>query len=231
MKTIAIIPAKGKSERLPRKNLMRVSGYTLLERSMMCVPPGIEIVIATDDDEIERVAMSTMCVPRGSERRVFRLSDELAARDAHLEPVIAAVLARSQAQRVVLLQPTSPLRRRTHVESCLAIQHRHGCDSVVTVTESAKQVYFGGTLDMKTGEWVPRRNISERRFTTNIPGNWHENGAVYVFTREHFERTGNRLGGHMRAVTMPERYSIDVDTPEELERAQLLAGDRVAEVT
>lgn len=198
---------------------------------MMCVPEGVEIVVATDDDEIERLAMSTMCVQRGCSRRVFRLDAELTARDAHLEPVIAAVLARSQAQRVVLLQPTSPLRRRRHVESCLAIQHRHGCDSVLTVTESAKQVYFGGMLNMQTGEWVPRRDINERRFTTDLPGNWHENGAVYVFTREHFERTGNRLGGHMRAVTMDERYSIDVDTPEELERAQLLHGDRVAEVT
>lgn len=231
MKTIALIPAKGTSIRLPRKNLARVGGYTLVERAMMRVPPGIEIVVATDDDEIERLVMTTVCVPDGCKRRVHRLAPELTEKRGHLEPVIADVLARCSADLVVMLQPTSALCRRRSVASALAIQAKHQADSVVSVTEASKELYFGGVYTPADDSWAQYRPQGQRLFTDQIPSNHMENGAIYVFTRSHFQRTGSRLGGVQKAVTMPVAESIDIDTPEELHRAQLLCGDAVAEVT
>jgi CMP-N-acetylneuraminic acid synthetase len=225
--TIAIIPAKGQSERLPRKNLQRVGGVTLLERAMRRAPRGVEVVVATDSDEIASAA--ELAVQRGGGRlRVVRLDADLVAKRAHLEPVIAAVLRAvpaSSSRDVVVLQPTSALCRSHTVDGALAMLRKTGCDSVVSLTESSKEVYFGGAYDWRTDRWTPRRPDGERLFTTELPGNFHENGAVYAFTRAHFERTGSRMGGDMRAVTMPASESIDIDTPEELHRAQLLCGD------
>ena len=86
-----------------------------------------------------------------------QLDESLTGKRVHLEDVIAHVVALHPARRYVLLQPTSPLRQRRHVASALAIMERTGCDSVISVHEVTKDVYFAGYYD--------------------ADGRWHRNGA------------------------------------------------------
>lgn len=236
MRPIYLVPAKGQSERLPGKNLLKVGGKTLVERAMMSCPPDSTIIVCTDSEQVLTHAKVTMWKPANAEVIVHWLTSDLTSKRAHIEPVIADVLALRSASvavadSVVLLQPTSPLRQRRHVASAVAMLARYGCDSVVSITDGTKQCYFGGRYFQETDEWIPGRDLAERLFTSELERNHHENGAVYAFTRKHFERTGSRMGGNMRAFTMEAKYSIDIDTPADLEMAQLMAGDHGADLT
>lgn len=244
MRTTAIVPAKALSERLPNKNSMRVGGRTLVERAVYCADGADVVVIATDDAEHERAALA-MAESIGVRAAVLRLTPELTAKRAHLEDVISEVVARWPADRYVLLQPTSPLRQRRHVKSALAILQRSGCDSVVSVHEVTKDVYFAGELMEDSGRFFPWRMAAgdglhhaadgffrgtmgawgldpatARRFTNDLRKLVAENGAVYAWTHDHWRRTGSRMGGDMRAMEMDVSDSVDIDTPSELERAQ-----------
>lgn len=245
MKTTVIVPAKTLSERLPNKNAMRVGGRTLVERAVYCGQDADVVVIATDDAEHERAGLA-MAESIGVRGAVLRLTPELTAKRAHLEDVISEVVARWPADRYVLLQPTSPLRQRRHVKSALAILEKSGCDSVVSVHEVTKDVYFAGDLDERTGRFCPWRlcrgrhlyaaaesfftgtaaayapsdDNKNRRFTNDLSKLVAENGAVYAWTHDHWRRTGSRMGGDMRAMEMDVSDSVDIDTPAELERAQ-----------
>lgn len=243
--TIAIVPCKAKSERLPSKNAMRVGGRTLVERAVHVCDRADLIVLATDSTQLAADGMR-VAESMGVRAVHLELDAELAGKRTQLEDVIAAAIDRWPGDRYLLLQPTSPLRRRRHVGSCLAILERTGCDSVVSVHDVTKDVYFAGDLDHATGRFVPWRTSGSeladhafrfylggrascfldsylptgRRFTSELGKLVAENGAVYAWTHEHWLRTRSRMGGDMRAMEMDVDDSVDIDTPKELERAQ-----------
>lgn len=244
--SLAIIPCKSLSERLPRKNMMRVGGRTLVERAVYAAQECTAVVIASDDQAIldhgrafaERVPLQCSTV---------LLSADHVGKRVHLEDVLADIIARHPARRYVMLQPTSPLRRRRHVASCLAMLDHEGCDSVISVHDVTKDVYFAGDLDERTGRFTPWRTAgagfldavakfwtgrpadrtsavqcvpNSRRFTNDLGKLVAENGAVYAWTHDHWIKTGSRMGGDMRAMEMDVDDAIDIDTPAEMERAQ-----------
>jgi CMP-N-acetylneuraminic acid synthetase len=249
MKTIAIVPCKAKSERLPFKNTKRVGGATLVERAVHVCDRADLVVLATDSSEIAEAGMR-MAEKVGVRAVHLELDAELAGKRTQLEDVIAAAIERWPGDRYLLIQPTSPLRRRRHVASCLALLEQTGCDSVVSVHQVTKDVYFAGDLEERTGRFTPWRMsgagladaafgfwygaaascfldaslIGERRFTSELDKLVSENGAVYAWTHAHWQRTGSRMGGDMRAMEMDPDEAIDIDTPQELERAQRRFG-------
>lgn len=218
MRTIAIIPCKRTSERLPSKNMMRVGGQTLVERAAF-VASGLDLVVLASDAEAI-IEQGIRQAERQQTRAVgFPLDEQLAGKRAHLEDVISEVIRRHPADRYVLLQPTSPLRKRRHVHSALAILSKTGCDSVISVHEVTKDVYFSGTID-RDGRWASGRPKGVRLFTSQLPKLVAENGAVYAWTHDCWSKHRDRSGGDCRAMEMDVDDAIDIDTPAELERAQ-----------
>jgi CMP-N-acetylneuraminic acid synthetase len=216
MKTIAIVPCKSLSERLPRKNTMRVGGQTLVERAVYVANACDAVVLCSDDEAI--IAQGVAMAERVRVRAIpFLLTDELAGKRVQLEDVIETVIARHPADRYVLLQPTSPLRKRRHVASALAMLGEF--DSVLSVHEVTKEVYFSGTVS-KAGEWTAGRPKGVRMFTNDLPKLVAENGAVYAWTHDTWLKTRDRSGGRCGAMEMSPEDSVDIDTPAELERAQ-----------
>jgi CMP-N,N'-diacetyllegionaminic acid synthase len=240
VKTVALVPCKGRSERLPRKNLLEVGGYTLVERAVHSAagdgkgPPPVDLlVLASDDPAI--IATGLRMAERLNVRAVgFELSEDLVGKRTPMEDVIAAVVDRHPADRYLLLQPTSPLRQRRHVGSMLAIMDQTGCDSVVAVHESTKEVYFSGVGFREESDgrdeplrFKPMRPPGQRLFTNDLAKSYTENGAGYLFTASHWAKTRNRMGGDCRMMEMLPEDAIDIDTPAELERAQRWWGGPV----
>jgi CMP-N-acetylneuraminic acid synthetase len=142
----------------------------------------------------------------------------------------------------VLLQPTSPFRTSEHVKAAIALLQRTSADTVVGVTRSSAP-HFAGRLKPRDTpgwhetpcgtspgvpfyEWQPFGLPSAawaRPRTQDLPPRGWENGAVYAFTREHWEKTGNRLGGFSVALPMDWISGLDIDTVEDLEAARALA--------
>lgn len=230
MKVLILIPARGGSKGIPRKNLMQVGGLTLVARAVLTARQFVRgadlrdavVFVDTDDPEIaaegERWGASvpflrprelaTDTTPTSANVRVAieRLAHEMGAIDA-----------------VVLLQPTSPLRTVADVEACWRLFDPPVAPSVVSVSAYNHPVEYAlrraedGTVSWASGTPPPsgRRQDFEPFYATN--------GAVYVGTVERFVSGRVIVSEVTRTVVMAPDRSVDVDGPEELRLAQAAA--------
>ena len=232
MRTLAIIPARGGSKRIPGKNLAEVGGVSLVRRAIDVGAACDVVIVSTDESATEAHALAYLAGGIGA---VHTRKPEHATDDAQLEPVIADVLAQVERipeapfDAIVLLQPTSPFRTAAHVAEALRILRETGCDSVVSVTRlHSLHPTFNGYV-AEDGRYSltsrGRRHVAEagRPRSQSLDHLAYENGAVYAFTRAHWERTGSRMGGDMRALVMHWSEAVDIDEPADLDAARRLA--------
>lgn len=218
MTTAAFIPARGGSKGIPRKNLAAIGGESLVARAIGVAraAPGIDIVVvSSEDDEILDEA-----------RRCGATTDvrpaRLATDDAPTAAVLAEFLERSGPyERVVLLQPTSPLRAVEDIVRCLdalevapaaatVMRSRHPVEWTLRVgADDRGQAVFGWEA-LQTR----RQDLGE---TVQL------NGAVYAASTAHLLGGGRFVGPETVLVEMPMERSIDIDTETDLALARFLA--------
>jgi CMP-N,N'-diacetyllegionaminic acid synthase len=223
---VALIPAKGHSLGVPRKNLQFVGDKTLLARaieSAMSVGRISSVVVSTDDAEISDLAVSLGASVH------MRNSDALNS-DATAAEVVRDFFAGQEkigdgaSSRIVYLQPTSPFRTQYHVESALDALERVGAESLVAVC-SAKQlpekmvVLDGERIridpDVKSGHGTNRQDLPQR---------FYANGAIYIFSEAEFNaRSEVPIEGAL-FFEMDEVASVDIDSSADLEIARALAA-------
>ena len=115
-----------------------------------------------------------------------------------------------------------------YVVEALRILRETGCDSVVSVTRlHSLHWYFNGRLvgDRYEEASPPSDDavVVRRPRSQDIDDLVYENGAIYAFTRGHWNATRNRMGGDTRALVMHWSEAVEIDTPEDLEAARRLA--------
>jgi CMP-N-acetylneuraminic acid synthetase len=218
MEILGLIPARGGSKGIPGKNLAPLAGRPLLAWTCEAARGAralTRVVVSTEDDaiaaEAERCGVETL-----------RRPPELAADDTPMLAVVAHALEQlGQPDAVVLLQPTSPLRRAAHVDAAVALWRASGADSVVSVVEVPHQFtpasllrLDGDRLHPYTGELGPTSRHEKERL-------YARNGPAIVVTRPSVVRSGRLYGDDLRAYPMSARDSVDVDGPEELALAVL----------
>lgn len=216
MKLVAIIPVRGGSKGLPGKNLKLLDGVPLWERAVdHGVQAGAEVLVTTDSVEV-------LDQPPRKGVTFLRRPAELAGDTTPMGPVILHALgAIDPPARIVLLQPTSPLRSLQDIEASIALHASGRFDLVKTVTPTDSGVLKYGT--MKDNQFVP---LSDPAYCfTNrqdLPAVMKPNGAVYVFDRDWFLQNGgfetDRIGG----IEMPSERSFDIDTQADFKRAEAL---------
>lgn len=236
MSVVAIIPARGGSKGLPKKNLRTVRGITLVERSIIHARESgkVERIIVTSDDE-EILSLAADC---GAEP--LRRPDELATDTANGDDVlihavrsIGCTEETSPSHLTVMLLPTAPIRDPRSIRWCVEMVEMGGCDSVLTVheghfawrrTEFATPSGDGYTYE---ANWVPvtgnihtRTNRQEIRWQDKL---FIENGSVYVTRTVMLIREGHRLAGRIETCAMDRADSIDVDTEYDLWLAEMRA--------
>jgi N-acylneuraminate cytidylyltransferase len=218
MVTVAIIPARGGSKGIPRKNLAPIGGRPLVVHSIAHArkAAGIDrVFVSTDDDEIADVSHAA-----GAEivRRPAELAGDTASTESAIEHALACWRAEGwQPDRIVLLQATSPFRGDGQLDRALAEFDRCGCDSMLSV------VRFCGFVWRTDSEGLARPcsyDPGARPRRQEIHDTTLETGSFYVFTRALFEATGARLGGRIATFAVPEHDAIDIDEPADLERAR-----------
>src|SRR6267143_1615186 len=235
MRTLIVIPARGGSKGLPRKNLLPLAGVSLVGRAVVTAREFVtnesgltfDIIVDTDSPEIadEGKRWGT-AVP-------FLRPPHLAGDTTPTVENVLYLLERLGDQgpsidAVVLLQPTSPLRRAEDVARCWAAFDPATSPSVVSVTaaphpvESLARLGEDGTLNwaLGSGPTAPHRQAS--------PTAYWPNGAVYIVSTEFLR--GHRafvVPGCTRTVTMPPERSVDIDTSADmaLAAAILAQGD------
>jgi CMP-N-acetylneuraminic acid synthetase len=212
---LGLIPARGGSKGILRKNLAPVAGKSLLAWTVEAAH-GAEmltrVVVSTDDDEIAGAA----------EADVLRRPAEFAADDTPMIDVIRHAIDELHPEVVVVLQPTSPLRRSEHVDGAVLVLLETGADSVVSVVEVPHRYSPEALMDLIDGRLVPRGKARSRQEKGAV---YARNGPAVLALRA--DRLGRDLyEGNCRAYVMDQRSSLDVDTPFDLELADLLLRTR-----
>jgi CMP-N-acetylneuraminic acid synthetase len=219
MDIVGLIPARGGSKAIPRKNLAPLAGKQLLAWTIEAALAATEltrIVVSTDDDEIAAAAAAATGVA------VLRRPGELAADDTPMLEVVRHAVSELGPDVVVLLQPTSPLRRAEHVDACVRLLLESGADAVVSVVEVPHRYRPDSLMDLVDGRVVARSRARTRQEKEVV---YARNGPAVLARRA--DRIGDDLyGGDVRPFVMEARDSLDVDDPADLVLAELLVGTR-----
>jgi CMP-N,N'-diacetyllegionaminic acid synthase len=226
MRILGLIPARGGSRGVPRKNVRDLCGKPLIAYTIEAARGSTalaRVVLSTDDAEIAEAGK------RYGAGVPFVRTAELAKDDTPMLPVVRDAVERLEAQgdrydAICLLQPTNPLRTPEDIDACVSTLRVSGADCVVSVlpVPSEHHPYWAyvadeqGALRLANGDSapVPRRQA--------LPPAFHREGSVYVVRRDVLmERNtlyGDRVVGHL----MESGRSVNIDTPEDWERAEAL---------
>ena len=219
MRTFGLIPARGGSKGIPRKNIKPIAGKPLIVWTIEAALRSsllYAVVVSTDDPEIAEVA-------RGAGAQVpFMRPTELAQdQTPGLNPVLHALDQFPQYDSVLLLQPTSPLRTTEDIDACLCLAMQHEAPSVVSVSEADTHPYW--TYRLTEGKalerWVDAAPIARRQ---DLPQAFALNGALYFADANWLRRSGSLIGTETLAYVMERERSVDLDTPLDWKFAELL---------
>jgi YrbI family 3-deoxy-D-manno-octulosonate 8-phosphate phosphatase len=223
---LAIIPARGGSKGIPRKNLASVGGVPLVVRSIrhaMAAASVTRVVVSTDDDEIAAVARV-----EGAEvvERPPELSGDTASSESALSHVLDHLRSADgyEPDLVVFLQATSPLRRPNDVDEAVAALDREGADSLFSACRLEGFVWRQDGSGLRSLTYDHARRPRRQEIGTD----WLENGSIYVFKPWVLRESGNRLGGAVALFEMDPLDSFQVDEPGDVELMERIALCRPA---
>jgi CMP-N,N'-diacetyllegionaminic acid synthase len=225
---LAVIPARGGSKGVPRKNVRVLCGKPLIaytiETALAAQHLFHRIIVSTDDDQIAEVAQQYGAdVP-------FRRPAQLAADDAPMVPVLQHAVSFVEQQLdeirldwVCLLQPTDPLRTRADIEAAIHLALMGGCDSVISVV----RVFSVHPILMKRieNDRLLPYCIEEREGTRRQdyqPAAYMRNGAIYVTRRDVIMKRNSIWGDIIRPYVMPPERSVGVDNELDFNLLELL---------
>jgi N-acylneuraminate cytidylyltransferase/CMP-N,N'-diacetyllegionaminic acid synthase len=230
--TLALIPARGGSKGVARKNVRLLAGKPLITYTVEAAVQsafGLRVVVSTDDASIAEVALAA-----GAEVPFLR-PRELAQDGTPMLPVIQHALERLKQEEdyepvlVVLLQPTSPLRTAGHIDDGIRLLLETGADSVMSVCEAEHSPYWMWVLD---DEGRARRFVeSDREYLSRqeAPPVYRPNGALYVTRQRTIVDKHRLLGNDLRALIMDRYDSVDIDDEVDFCLAELLMERRRAQ--
>ena len=228
---LAVIPARGQSKRIPRKNLCDVAGRPLIAWSIeeaKQVPEISRLIVSTDDEEIAQVSREW-----GAEVPFVRPPGLATDHATSFEVVDHALRwctesGGRQPELVLLLQPTSPLRTAADIRGAIALQRRTGANGVVSVQHAEHRPWWFRTI-ASDGELQPWRGLT----AANDDGQplYLFNGCIYLVRSEVFLTERTFVPHTTQAFVMPAERSLDIDVPPDLKIADLLLRDRQAAAT
>jgi len=226
MDMLAVIPARGGSKGIPRKNLIDLGGKPLLAWTIQAALESKSIsrvIVSTEDNEIADCAESF-----GAEVPFMRPM-EIAGDDVHAVQVVRSTLAglkekeNYHPQFIAMLLPTSPLKTSDDIDACAAVLKAHPDCSAISVSELhyfAEQFRHlrNGVLEplIKAETYTIQRQDAEPVYTAN--------GAVFMSSVACLEERKEFHHPGARAYVMPFERSIDINSETDLELARYLLG-------
>lgn len=201
-KVVAIIPARGGSKEIPRKNIIDICGKPLIEYSINAAlgcNAIQEVWVSSDDDEILDISSN--------------LGAQILKRPSHLsgdnEPSESALLhfaSNVDFDILVFIQATSPLTTSKDLEGGLKLMEDY--DSIVSVTELTQFVW---------DDSGPKYDLNKRLRRQDNGKSYLETGAFFITSRDGLLFTKNRLNGNIGKYIVPKIRSLDIDSFDDLE--------------
>lgn len=204
MVNLALITARGGSKRLPHKNTSLFFGKPLIAWTIEAAIESNKfdkVIVSTDSSQIAEISEKF-----GASIPFFRPSC-LATDDTPSSFVVNHCLKKiPEAKKIMLLQPTSPLRRSEHIVSAFKLLEKFSSSSVVSVSRRPAK---------PTLQYILNKNLTLRNLNGDLPTDSEfvsVNGAIYLFMRSWFLKKQKFIGVGTRALVMSTNESVDIDT-------------------
>jgi len=222
MKTIAIIPARGGSKRIPEKNIQIFGGLPLLVHSIQYAIANSDIIdevcVSTDDEAIKKIALQY-----GAKviDRPEKLSGDLEPTVSALKHVLESI--GGDVENVILLQATNPLRPQNLLKEAFVVYQKGRYDSLFTVSRNHQKL---GKIGNNT--FVPfNYEIGQR--SQDLEPLFFENGLLYItkaaliLPLDCARADSKIISENAFPFEVNHIYAnVDIDTPEDLEYAEYL---------
>lgn len=215
-KTIAIIPARGGSKRLPKKNIKMLNGMPLIAHSIKYAKENSQLIdavyVSTDNEDIKQIALQYGA----------KVIDRPAELSGDLEPTVTAlkhvlsILNDDEVETIVLLQATNPLRPKSLLEDALSAFKENKSQSLFTVTRDHKKL--GKIEDNKFAPF--NYKIGER--SQDLEPLYYENGLLYI-TKAALIKQDVVFNEDSYPYLVNHKFaSVDIDTFEDFEFAEYI---------
>ena len=219
-KFLIVVPARGGSKGVPRKNLRAVGGLPLIEWSIRSGLESIHsktVVVSTDDDEIAQIATSAGALVV---MRPAHLATDTSQTELTMAHVLDVITDADSYSHIVLLQPTAPIRRVGLVDQAIEKMMHDGSDSLVGVVESSPFIWKGSTTNA-----TPQYDVAQRPMRQSFAASdlsYRETGNIYITTVDAFRKSGCRVSGKTSLFVLNTAEGLDIDTEFDIELADTL---------
>jgi N-acylneuraminate cytidylyltransferase len=204
-KVLTLIPARGGSKEIPKKNIIDIEGKPLLSYAINAsIKSDVdETWVSTEDDEIANIAYLY-----GSQ--VIKRPVELSTDDASSESALLHFVNNTDDFDIlVFLQATCPFIKSEDINNAIKLMNKY--DSVISVSKFDQFLWNGK---------IPMYNIHNRKRRQNREQTYIETGSMFVTTVENLLKSKNRISKNIGFVEVPKWRSMDIDTQDDLELAR-----------
>lgn len=221
MKYLIIIPARGGSKGIPKKNIFLLKGLPLIKYTIdtalkiIADYDDIQAIVSTDDDEIKKIALNL-----GIEVPFLRPRDLSEDHSSSSDYILHALDFYSkqniEIENIIVLQPTSPLRHASDIANAIDLFNNKKSDSLISVYEehtlNNKIIYkqegdYGIPMDKSHSAGLRRQDDN---------GFLVRNGAIYICGVNFFKNTGKIVSNKPLTYLMPKYRSVNIDTHDDL---------------
>jgi CMP-N,N'-diacetyllegionaminic acid synthase len=217
---LAVIPARGGSKRLPRKNVLDLNGKPLIAYS---IEAGLKskyidkVIVTSDDDEILEIA-------KKYKSNTIKRSAKLASDTATTFDTVKHVIDNCEEYNyIILLQPTSPLRTEKHIDEAIELLVNKNADSIVSVCETDHSPLWSNTLPSNCSMSNFIKDDIRNKRGQDLEVYYRLNGAIYICkTNKLLDENSFFLKNNTFAYKMGRDVSIDIDSAVDLKIAGAL---------
>lgn len=228
MKTLCVIPARGGSKGIPKKNIKPLGGKPLICYAIdgaRSIVEDADICVSTDDPEIIRtVEEYGLDVP--FVRPDYLASDTIGTYEVLLHALDFYENQGRTYDTIVLLQPTSPFRRPEDIKGAIK-RYSSDIDMVVSVKESSSNPYYNNFEEDSMGYMRISKGDGHYCRRQDAPKTWEYNGAVYVINTESLKVENISDFKKIVKYEMDDLHSVDLDTMFDWKIAELLISEKM----
>lgn len=230
MDILSIIPARAGSKGLPRKNLKNFCGHPLLSWSIKQSLSSMQVtrtIVSTECEEIAEVARKY-----GAEVPFLR-PESLALDETPTEPVLLHCIEELHTKEnykpelIILLQPTSPIRRVSSIDDAINQLKCENSDSLLSVTPTWhffwKKKKRGVEADYDYLNRPRRQEIPSEEYK------YKENGSIYITKNDILKKHKNRLGGKISLFVMTHEEEVEIDSSLDFKYAELTMKELISD--
>ncbi|WLH02856.1 acylneuraminate cytidylyltransferase family protein [Pseudomonas beijingensis] len=211
---LAVVPARAGSKRLPGKNLLDLHGKPLIRWTLEAALESQvvdQLVVSSDDDAIlaEGIRLGLHTI----RRPVDLASDTAATVDVLVHTLESLAKEGVRPARLMLLQPTSPLRKAEDIYQAVQCMDKTKAESIISVCRCEHSPLWSNTLEADgfMDDFLRPEILNQR--SQDLPVYYRLNGAIYLAKTESFLKSRGFFMRNSQAFIMPTERSIDIDTP------------------